>query len=957
MLATKVSPRSDTNMSAEITHPKVPRRRLRTLAIVVAAIVAVSAALLWFLSRESTLISAANYVSNGFAGRLQLADVRGSLLGTIEVRELRYEDKFGKLAIGNARMVWRPVRLLLGQVAVGAMRADTVALDLAKTEEQEKKPPESLRAPMSFAVTDFQIGKLTLNKDGAAHEISGLRAAFSGGRRNLQAEVKSLVTQWGNLKGEVKIGADSPFDLDGNIELTSLNPNDYAVTTKLSGSLLNAEAAVDAKAREATAAVRLAVAPYDVQPLTRFQFSAKDFDPRAWSKTAPTAALSGEGDIAADAERKLSGSIVLANAKPGAIDDTRLPFAKLSAAVRGVPEALTLQDIALDLAQAGQFAGGGEWRDGNLDVKLVTSNFNLNGVQKRLHKTQLAGQLGLGGNGAEQRVKVALSQKPYQFRFAGALAGGVAKIHDAYARAGAAQVTARGRVALNARKDFDLSGKLADFDPAQFGKYPAARINSQFGFKGQMEPVIQVAANVSLTESRLFGLPARAKGTFRTQRADHPDVTMDVALQVGDTHATAKGIMRDPAQMKSMDMQLTLAGASLAEIYKIVGVPLPPTPAYRISGRLVQSGELWEFRQFAGAVGDSDLSGTFVVDRGRSPQFMKANLTSNRLDLADLSGFIGAEKTAPGKVATPNTSRVLPDTPYNLEKLKAADADIQFKGKRVVTEKLPIDDMSAHLIVKGGVLRLAPLNFGAAGGKLVSDITLDGSRSLIAAKADIRVQSLQLAQLMPKLKIAKASVGEMDGRVRLTARGNSVAAMLGSANGDTSLVMGEGEVSDLILRLANLDLANTLLVLMRGDKNIPIRCVVADLAWENGVVQPRQFIFDTAHTTLVGEGRANFADETLNLRLVAKPKGKSLVSLRGPINVGGTFADPSVMPDIGRLTARGAAAVALSVVATPLAAVVPFIQLGGQSDLQCGPLVQQARQQIRGEAPAAVAKR
>jgi uncharacterized protein involved in outer membrane biogenesis len=292
---------------------------------------------------------------------------------------------------------------------------------------------------------------------------------------------------------------------------------------------------------------------------------------------------------------------------------------------------------------------------------------------------------------------------------------------------------------------------------------------------------------------------------------------------------------------------------------------------------------------------------------------------------------------------------VLPDTPYNLEKLKSANADVRFEGKRVVTEKLPIDDMSAHLILKNGVLSLAPLNFGVADGKIVSDITLDGTQPVIASRADVRVQSLQLGKLLPQLKLSKASVGELDGRVKVAAHGNSIAALLGSASGDTSLVVGEGEVSDLILRLSNLDLANTLLVLMRGDHNIPLRCMVADLEWNNGVVQPRQFIIDTQHTMLVGEGRANFKDETLDMRLVAEPKGMSLVSLRGPINVTGTFAKPSVMPDLARLGARGVAGAALAAIAPPLA-VVPFIQLGGGRDLQCGPLVQSARQQIR--APA-----
>lgn len=110
--------------------------------------------------------------------------------------------------------------------------------------------------------------------------------------------------------------------------------------------------------------------------------------------------------------------------------------------------------------------------------------------------------------------------------------------------------------------------------------------------------------------------------------------------------------------------------------------------------------------------------------------------------------------------------------------------------------------------------------------------------------------------------------------------------------------------------------------------------------------------------TLFGEGTANFAGEKLDLRLVSKPKGKSLISLRGPIVVGGTFGQPAVRPDVKQISARGVAATALAVVATPLAAVIPFIQVGGGKDQECGQLVQTARHAIEQPQPAvAMAKR
>jgi hypothetical protein len=873
------------------------------------------------------------------------------------LQALRYDDKFGKLAINDAHLEWRPLRLLRGQIAVGSVAANTVALDLAKTEDERSSPPASLRSPIAFAVTDFRIGTLAITQAGATHELRDLQAALSGGRRHLQAELKSLVTRYGAFQGDVKLGADAPFNMTGKLQLTAPEPQDYSVQVRLAGTLMNALAEIDAQARSASVAAKLAVAPFELQPLTQLEFVAKDFDPRAWSATAPRALVSGQGSLNVDAQRTLDGAFSLANTLPGTIDDSKLPFAAASATLHGRLEQLALQDIKLDLADAGHFAGDGAWKDGTLAVALTTRNFNLRGIQKRMNPTQLVGQLALGADAQAQRVRLALNQKPYHLRYAGALSGGLVKIEEAYARAGNAELTTRGTVALDQQKTFDIAGRLSNFDPSRFGRYPSARINSRFELKGHLDPVIQVAANVNLSDSRLFGMPASAKGTFRSRNTEQPDVAMDVTMRIGETHLTAKGTVRDPARLSAMDMQLSLAGSSLAELYKIVGVPLPPTPAYRIQGRLVQSGQTWALRQFAGTVGESDLSGTFVIDRGRSPQFMNAELTSNRLALADLSGFVGAEKTPTGQVTTPNPARVLPDSPYNLEKLKAADADIRFQGKRILTERLPVDNMSAHLVLKGGVLTLAPLNFGVAGGKLVSNITLDGRAQQIATRADIRVQSLQLGQLMPKLKVSQASVGELDGRVRLTANGNSIAAMLGSANGDTSLAIGEGDVSDLMLRLSNLDIANTLLVLLRGDRNIPLRCMVADLSFENGLMRPRQFVFDTAHTTLTAEGHANFKDETLALRLIAKPKGRSLVSLRGPIGLNGTFANPSVMPDLKQLAGRGAAAAALAVVATPLAAIIPFVQMGGAPEVQCGPLLQTARRAIQQPAPVVLAKR
>ena len=161
-----------------------------------------------------------------------------------------------------------------------------------------------------------------------------------------------------------------------------------------------------------------------------------------------------------------------------------------------------------------------------------------------------------------------------------------------------------------------------------------------------------------------------------------------------------------------------------------------------------------------------------------------------------------------------------------------------------------------------------------------------------------------------------------------------------------------GCTDDLTLRLANLDIANALAAMAQGDRKVPIRCVVADLQANAGVLTPKTLVMDTETTRLDGQGQVNLRDETLALRLIASPKTASVLALRGPILLEGKFAQPSVRPDLTNAVVRTGAAVALGAVAGPLAAL-PFVQAGSASDVDCDPLVTDASRFLKLPSPVA----
>ncbi|MBL8256574.1 MAG: AsmA family protein [Pseudoxanthomonas mexicana] len=442
-----------------------------------------------------------------------------------------------------------------------------------------------------------------------------------------------------------------------------------------------------------------------------------------------------------------------------------------------------------------------------------------------------------------------------------------------------------------------------------------------------------------------FTLAGQVASPLALRDTDKP-YRIDLRATAGPTRAHARGTLLDPFRLRDFDLRLMLAGQNLEDLFPLIGVATPPTPPYRLDGRFTRDGTTWHYNDFAGVVGDSDLGGSAAVTVGLERPLLKANLVSKRLDFDDLAGFVGAPPQTGGSEASnaeqraeaaalAADARLLPDAPYNLTKLRAMDADVRWKAHRINAPSLPIDDMDAHLLLDAGLLRLEPLNFGVAQGDIRSQIRMDARSETIRTQAKIAVRGLDLGELFPQAELTKSAIGRIGGDMTLAGTGNSIAGILGTADGDIAMGMGRGQISNLLMELAGLDIAEALKFLITKDKTVPVRCAFGDFAVKDGVMQTRTLGFDTADTIIVGKGQISLKDETLDLEMRPRPKDRSILALRSPLVVGGTFKDPSFRPDFKRLGLRGAVAVALGTI-TPPAALLATIEVGPGEDSACG---------------------
>ena len=412
-------------------------------------------------------------------------------------------------------------------------------------------------------------------------------------------------------------------------------------------------------------------------------------------------------------------------------------------------------------------------------------------------------------------------------------------------------------------------------------------------------------------------------------------------ITIGQTSAKLDGTITGLVGFKGIDLKFErLSGKSMDDLYNIIGLAFPATSPYTVTGRLYRTDGVWMFENFVGKVGESDLAGTIRVQTGEGKRpLMQGDINAKVLNFADLGALVGTGEQ--------QKSGVLPDMPFSPERWNSVDADVKINAGTIKRPKqLPIEGFAARIRMDERVLTLDPLAFGIAGGRLEGTVRLDGNHSPLRGDVNMRVRNLQLAKLFPTVKQAQGSIGDLNGLIELSGTGDSVSKLLGSSNGKIGVYMDEGKISRFLMELVALDLWDAARLKLRGDKEIDIRCAIADFGVKGGVMQANAIVFDTGVVNVQGGGNINLKTEQMDITLKPEPKDRSIASLNSPLYIRGTFGTPQVGPDMGRLAARGAGALLMGIL-NPLLAVLPLMEEGKGKDSPCGQLIAQATQSAK----------
>ncbi len=503
-------------------------------------------------------------------------------------------------------------------------------------------------------------------------------------------------------------------------------------------------------------------------------------------------------------------------------------------------------------------------------------------------------------------------------------------------------------------------------DPLEFPRIDVATVTGTS--VRYLDPRMRVLANLDVADIRsvdaTIGRAVGLKGTGQlretpftvTAQLLSPDATANrgqnklvARMRAAGNVIDVAGTLPSIADVENVPLAVTARGANLSTLLGVIDVAIPNTRTYRLRGQLVKQGEEYHFTRITGVAGKTDLAGKLTITNGERIH-LDSVLATKSLDIVDAAPFIGYNPDiveSRGAVAAAaatgaGAQRLLPDGNFPVETMQIFDADLKWTIGVVRSKNIPISNVDLTLDLERGRLALSPLTFAMARGNVASDAVFDTRSRPSAVSYDIRLAPTPMGRLLKGYGLAEAgTTGTIKGRIKLDGRGDSIHDSLASSRGRIAFVMPSGALSVRNVQLAELDIGTFAQRMFQGklDEPVQVNCGLIGFTVRGGVAAADPILIDTKKNVIVGRGGFSFRNEAVDLAFRADSKKFSLFAGQSPVGFGGVFAAPKMSVVSKDLLARVGTGLGLALVATPVAGVLAFVDVGDAKATACGPVL------------------
>ncbi len=488
----------------------------------------------------------------------------------------------------------------------------------------------------------------------------------------------------------------------------------------------------------------------------------------------------------------------------------------------------------------------------------------------------------------------------------------------------------------------------------------------------------------------LSGQPLDAKATMGAPSAllgpASAPFPVDAAATLGAARLTAKGTIAQPAKLTGADLAVQAQIPDLAALSPLARRPLPSLKDAAFRARLSDAPGGFAhgivLKGMALTTAQADLTGDLTLGTDPRP-FARGTVASGKIDLDGIAAALAAGRPAapspaaapippapptpppgsPPAASHPGRNWVIPDTQLPFGPLLQADADLGFTVGTLIARGATYRDVSGHLVLDAGKLRLDPFAMQLPGGPMRLTLSADAGQPKPPVAATLHAPGLALKALLAALRLPQEASGTVEVDLDLKGAGRTPHEIASGVNGHLGLASTGAKIGNRVL-------ADTLGTVL-ADAKLPgvgdvqgvsdVRCFAARLEAANGRAAVRGLLLDTTLVHVEGTGSVNLADETLALQL------RPLVRIGGtgvvvPLRVGGTLRAPKAAVDASGAAGEAARQAGAAGVKSNSALGIVIGALGGDRMIagsgardSCAPELALARTGKASAVPAAAA--
>jgi AsmA protein len=306
---------------------------------------------------------------------------------------------------------------------------------------------------------------------------------------------------------------------------------------------------------------------------------------------------------------------------------------------------------------------------------------------------------------------------------------------------------------------------------------------------------------------------------------------------------------------------------------------------------------------------DTTFKGALSVPRSTSGSY-RFNLSADRIDL---NRYMEPTDKAAAETAAETTATEIP-----ADLIRPLNARGDLRVATALLGGMQFENVVLGLNTANGRMRIHPITADLFGGSYSGDVRIDAASATPVLSVDEKVQEVNLADLAGAMFNKENITGSISGAFKLTGRGNDLAAIQRSLDGNMSFQLSDGayEGTDIWYELRR---ARALIKGGEAPKpELPARTrfssVKATGVVTDGVMQNDDLLAELPFMRLSGRGNVNLAAATVNYDLTARVLERP-DTLQGateeelddfteaviPLKITGPLSSPSVKPNVEKM--------------------------------------------------------